>query len=103
MYIVFHSLLFFILVITALHSSQRRFFRNALHSSMMHRFSQGSFAEMAASIRMIPRIPSLPMEDIESMGGKFLSGKVTATSGEDRKSTRLNSSHSGESRMPSSA
>ena len=37
---------------------------------------------MAASTRMIPRIPTLPMEDIAAMGGKFLSGKVTATSGE---------------------
>ena len=30
-------------------------------------------------------------------------GKVGATLVEDRKSTRLNSSHSGQSRMPSSA
>ena len=37
---------------------------------------------MAASTRMIPRIPTLPMKDIAAMGGKFLSGKVTATSGE---------------------
>ena len=49
---------------------------------MMHRFSQNSFAEMAASTRVLPRTPILPIEDIEAMGGKFLSGKVTATSGE---------------------
>ena len=58
------------------------FYGIALHSFMMHRFSQNSFAEMAGSTRMLPRIPILPMEDIKAMGGKFLSGKVTATSGE---------------------
>lgn len=58
------------------------FYGIALHSSMMHRFSQGSFAEMDASTRMLPRIPILPMEDIEATGGKFLSGKVTTPSGE---------------------
>ena len=34
---------------------------------------------------------------------KLLSQQRTATVQEDRKSTRLNSSHSGQSRMPSSA
>ena len=58
------------------------FYEIAFHLSMMHRFSQNSFAEMAASTRMLPRIPILPIEDIEAMGGKFLLGKVTTTSGE---------------------
>ena len=58
------------------------FYGIALHSFMMHRFSQGSFAEMAARTRILPRIPILPMEDIQATGGKFLSGKVTDTSGE---------------------
>lgn len=31
---------------------------------------------------MIPRTPILLIEDIEAKGGKFLSGKVTAISGE---------------------
>ena len=51
------------------------FYGIALHSSMMHRFSQGYFAEMAASTRMIPRIPTLPMEDIAAMGGSSSQGR----------------------------
>ena len=35
---------------------------------MMHRFSQNSFAEMAASTRVLPRTPILPIEDIEAIG-----------------------------------
>ena len=41
---------------------------------------------------------------LESLYQPIVSGAVIgAILGEDRKSTRLNSSHSGESRMPSSA
>ena len=48
-----------------------------------------SVAEAAASMRSSHRLPMM--------------AAAVAGSAEDRKSTRLNSSHSGESRMPSSA
>ena len=47
-----------------------------------------------------------PLTDQWESGDEYLSGNVRDklnTARTDRKSTRLNSSHSGESRMPSSA
>ena len=44
------------------------FYEIAFHSFKMHKFSQNSFAEMAASTGVLPRIPILPIEDIEAMG-----------------------------------
>ena len=52
------------------------FYGIALHSFMMHRFSQGSFAEMAASTRVLPRIPILPIEDIEAMEVNSSQGRL---------------------------
>ena len=43
---------------------------------------------------------SITATELKSNLGKYL---LLAATEEDRKSTRLNSSHSGESRMPSSA
>lgn len=60
----------------------RGFYEIAFHLFIMHRFSQKSFAEMAASTRLLPRTPILPIEDIEAMQGKFLSENVTTTSRE---------------------
>ena len=51
------------------------------------------------------RVDTLELQPsgLESMHSLRGAGKVALTTSEDRKSTRLNSSHSGESRMPSSA
>ena len=61
----------------------------------------------------LDQVPSLPPEEVEDLmlgcglpGGEqgYNMGRIVAVQlGLDRKSTRLNSSHSGESRMPSSA
>ena len=45
----------------------------------------------------------VPYYFLINMGGGFVEGEQYQVTIEDRKSTRLNSSHSGESRMPSSA
>ena len=52
-------------------------------------------------LELLPSLPSLKTIDIELSNENVGEGSYSVT--KDRKSTRLNSSHSGESRMPSSA
>ena len=49
------------------------------------------------------KTPEGPGEVDEEVDGDLEAGRTNDSNGTDRKSTRLNSSHSGESRMPSSA
>ena len=51
----------------------------------------------------VPREIPLSRAQLAAMGFEGKSGQVASIPGRDRKSTRLNSSHVSESRMPSSA
>ena len=78
-----------------------RFILEALYAYRLPKKTTSPRAGSTAGVRIVLSINAAALSELDTRS--ILSDTYLAAKEKDRKSTRLNSSHSGESRMPSSA